>query len=134
MAETPCPERLPAASASAFSALATALHILAEAVPTRTTIRQAECLMIIAYAHVMNRSITLTEVIATTEDNGGRALERSLHVFIAPNRAYPEALDWVEQVEDRDDRRKKYLRLTQKGIAALSEVLAAIAVIKEDCK
>lgn len=135
MAETPCAERLPAGSASAFSGLATLMHILADMVPPRTAVRQIEALFVIAYAHAMGRSVTMTDVIEAVDDEGGaRALERSLHVFVAPNRIYPDALDWVAQVPDKDDRRKKYLRLTPKGIEALREMLQAMTVAKEACQ
>lgn len=135
MADTPCAERLPAGSAGTFQGLATLMHILADTVPPRTAVRQIEALFVVAYAHAIGRSVTMSDVIETVDDNGGaRALERSLHVFVAPNRVYPDALDWIEQVPDADDRRKKYLRLTPKGVEALREMFDALTVVKEDCK
>lgn len=127
MADTPCVERLPAGSAGTFQSLATLMHILADTVPPRTAVRQIEALFVVAYAHAMGRSVTMTDVIEAVDDEGGaRALERSLHVFVAPNRIYPDALDWVEQVLDDEDRRKKYLRLTPEGVRALGRALAAM--------
>lgn len=127
MAGTPCTERLPAGSAGTLKALSSLMHVLAGAVPSRTAVRQIEALFVIASAHASGHSVTLSDVIEAVDDTGGaRALERSLHVFVAPNRIYPDALDWVEQVLDEEDRRKKYLRLTPKGVSALGTALAAM--------
>ena len=127
MAETPCADRLPTGSAGTLKGLSSLMHILADMVPPRTAVRQIEALFVIASAHARGHSVTLSDVIAAVDDTGGaRALERSLHVFLAPNRVYPDALDWVEQVLDEEDRRKKYLRLTAKGVRALGRALAAM--------
>lgn len=128
MVHAPCPERLRAPTASSLHGIATLMHILADAVPPRTAIRQIEALFVIAYAHKMGRSVTLRDVVeAVDEEGGARALERSIHVFTAPSRVYPAALDWVEQVPDPDDRRKRYLRLTAKGDSALAAMFAAMS-------
>ncbi|WRQ08307.1 hypothetical protein JDBV08_00700 [Mycobacterium phage jiawei] len=117
--------RLPAGSATAFSTLATVMHVLGQAVPPRTAIRQLEALFIVSYANAMGRSVTLRDVIEQIGEDGesdARAVERSFHLFTQPNKFYPEALDWIAHEVDPDDRRKKYLVLTPKGLEALSDL------------
>ncbi|TAJ37528.1 MAG: hypothetical protein EPO54_14880 [Brevundimonas sp.] len=119
--------KLPATSAGDLLRLVSLMHILAEAVPPRTAVRQIEALFVIAYASAMGHSITLSQVIEAIDPNGGaRAIERSIHAFTQSNKYYPDALDWVAHEADPEDRRKKYLVLTVKGRDALQSLLEAI--------
>lgn len=121
--------KLPATSAGDLLRLVSLMHILAEAVPPRTAVRQIEALFVIAYASAMGQSVTLSQVVEAIDPSGGaRAIERSIHAFTQPNKYYPDALDWVAHETDANDRRKKYLVLTEKGRDALQALLDAIKI------
>ena len=122
-----------------FEMLAATLAALSNRTPARTTLRQALFLMTVAYCHAMGRSVTLADTVAICGDSTeidpvtglhepvlGRAIEKSAWVFMEPTRAYPDALSWIEQVSDPDDRRKKYLKLTELGQRELASVIASL--------
>lgn len=128
MAAAPCPAKLPATSARALSGLVSLMHVLSETVPPRTAVRQIEALFVVAYASAMGRNVTVKDVVdAIDPDGGAKAVERSIHQFTQPSKFYPDALDWIGQETDPDDRRKKYLVLTERGVTALGRLLDAIA-------
>jgi hypothetical protein len=119
---------LQSSSALAFEHLAGALQILAEAVPARMSVRQVLAFTIIAYANAMGRSITLTEVREIAGEGLGQSIERTIQGFLAPTKREPDALGWLEQVPDEDDRRKKYLVLTERGRFIVNEMTKALAL------
>jgi len=106
-----------------------ALAVVAEAVPSRTTVRQALFLAAVARAAAMGRSMTFTDIVESVGDRLlGRSIEKSYAVFGEPNKRNPEALGWVYQETDEDDRRRKYLRFTATGYEALAAVIEAMRV------
>lgn len=54
------------------------------------------------------------------------ALTRTFSFFFEPNEAEPNALGWLTQVQDTEDARQKFIRLTEKGIKAYKDVLQII--------
>ena len=122
-----------------FEMLSAVLASLSLRCPSRTTVRQALFLATVAHLHAMGRSATLTDIVLMLGDSNerdpdtgallpmlGKSIERSAGVFMEPSRHYPDALSWIEQVMDPDDKRKKYLRLTKRGERELADVIDAL--------
>lgn len=132
MAAAPCPAKLPATSARALSGLVSLMHVLSATVPPRTAVRQIEALFVVAYASAMGRNVTVKDVVDAIDPGGGaKAVERSIHQFTQPSKFYPDALDWIEQEIDPEDRRKKYLVLTRRGVDVIQSLLPALAEAAE---
>lgn len=116
-------------SAAAFGHLAAAVQVVAEAAPARMSIRQVLAFTIVAYANAMGRRITLSEVRELAGDALGQGIERSIAGFFAPTKREPDALGWLEQEPDEDDRRKKYLVLTERGRYVVNEITRALTSV-----
>lgn len=118
---------LPARSAADLETLSGVLSAVVKFAPERVSVRQLLFFCIVAYQDVSNTPTTLTEAVALAGDSElfdeagsrkpmlGRGIERSFNVFLPPTKKTPDALGWLEQVPDEDDRRRKVLRLTPKG-------------------
>lgn len=80
----------------------------------RLTVKQALFFATVAHAHAMGHSITLTDVMTkfSGTDSLGGAIRKSYGVFL-PVR---DGLGWIVQEENPEDRRIKFLKLTDKGL------------------
>ena len=80
---------------------------------------------VVARAHIRNQSITMAELMTSVGDDErgspilGRSIERTFGLFMEPSKHNPDGLGWVTQQLDEDDRRKKYLKLTDLGARAV---------------
>lgn len=122
-----------ALSATGLSNMSNALQVLAAELPGRTSVRQAMAFVTVAYLNAMNSSVTLTELreIVGADAEGapllGQSIDRIFNTFLMPTKRDPDALGWCYQEEDPDDRRKKYLRLTDAGKDAARRITEALA-------
>ena len=106
---------------------ASAVEVLATALPARTTVRQALALSAIAAAHASKRVITLGDLLSDLGSEAlGPSIERTIGTFFPPSRHYPDALGWVEQRLDPDDRRRKVLVLTDEGVRIFDRIGEAL--------
>lgn len=121
------PSLLAAGSARTLEDLGAALAAVATLAHDRVTVKQSLFFVTVAQANAMGHSITLRDVVEQFDGSGslGRAIRKSYAVFLAPTRTYPDGLDWLYQEEDPDDRRYKYLRLTDKGRAVVAGIVEA---------
>ncbi len=116
---------LPARSAADLKTVVAALSVLATAGHDRMTVQQALFFLAAAYHGVMGQSATVTRIREIYQPLG-RSVEKSSLQFLAPGRVAPDALGWLEQHHDPDDRRVRYLHLTEDGedvVAALVEAM-----------
>lgn len=125
--QSTAPSLLPAGSARTLEDLGAALAAVATLAHDRVTVKQSLFFMTVAHANAMGHSITLRDVVEQFDGSGslGRAIRKSYAVFLAPTHSYPDGLDWLYQEEDPDDRRYKYLRLTDKGRAVVAGIVEA---------
>jgi len=106
-----------------FSQFSAALQGLAYALPNRVTIRQLLVFAMIMESVSLGQSVTIAELRAKAgsdnqgDDLLGQSIGRSYQVFCQPTKKEPDNLGWVEVVENEDDRRQKFLRLTKEGEA-----------------
>lgn len=119
-------DRLLPISVNASQRLAKVGYILALGIPARVSVRQLLAFLIVANANAMGRSITLGEVRELAGDAMGQSIERTINNFFPPTKRDPEQLGWIEQVMDDDDRRRKYLVLTQEGRRVMNELSMAM--------
>ena len=97
----------------------------------RTTASQMLAFAEIAAAHAGGRVITLTDLARLV----GEPIKRSYQAFLAARvdddgklllgedgKPVSNGLGWVEQITDRQDTRKKYLRLTELGILIAEQI------------
>lgn len=101
------------------------LMIAAEKAPERLSLPQATFFMLAALADLRGGPTTYTDILETMGDSG-QSVRASYGTFLAPSKRYAEALGWLEQEEDRDDRRRKYLKLTERGLLVINEILDAM--------
>jgi hypothetical protein len=108
-------------SAGDFERLSTILHTIVREIPNRTTTRQVAAFFSLCFLESMGKTITLTELseLAGNDEKGvpvyGTAYDRVLEPFRMPDKKSPDRTGWVTHQEDEDDRRRKILKLTQKG-------------------
>jgi len=129
---------LPAHAVRDLSMFSAALAAITTELPARTSVRQAMAFVTVAMLDAGHRSITLSELREVAgEDLAGNPLlslsvDRIFNTFLAPTKRDPDALDWLYQDLDPDDRRKKYLRLTPKGHEAAKRLVEAINATKSE--
>ncbi len=135
MTETPSGNRderkplpLPKRSAQDLESLGRALAVIAAGGHDRVTVKQSLFFMSVAYAHAMNHSVTLTDILSAYEGTGalGGAVRKSYNVFFEKNARFPDALGWIKQEEDPDDRRFKFLKLTERGEEVAADIVEAM--------
>ena len=97
----------------------------AEKAPERLSLPQATFFMLAAVAYLRGGPTTYTDILETMGESG-QSVRASYGTFLAPSKRYPEALGWLEQEEDHDDRRRKYLKLTKRGQLVIDEILDAM--------
>ncbi len=109
-----------------------ALRVINSELPTRFTTRQLLALAMIAEAHSEGRMVTITDLReqgGATKDGSpiiGQAIVKSYPQFQAPTKRDPDALGWVYEDYDEDDRRLKYVRMSDAGEAVFERVAEAL--------
>ena len=96
------------------SALKEALKTLAEALPSRLSIRQALAFIYVAEAEHRGQQITMSDLKEYFGDEG-KSVANTFEVFYDSKDRDPHCVGWVTQENDPSDRRKKFLRLTAEG-------------------
>lgn len=123
------PRPTPVGALRDFSA---ALIELAEQAPERTTVAQMAFFLLAGMADAAGKPATFTEI----KEAVGPAVNRSLHttykVFLdriqrrSDTDATRQGLGWLTREEDREDNRRKYLRLTPKGRAVINSLIETL--------
>ncbi|WP_343698828.1 hypothetical protein [Caulobacter sp.] len=122
-------QKLHPRSANELERFASLLAGVTSITPPRTSARQIMAFCMVAMHHIRNQSITLAELTQMGGEDMrgspilGRSLERTFGLFMEPNRVHPDALSWITQEIDPDDRRRKYLRLSALGVEAVAKIL-----------
>lgn len=119
-----------ALSMSELTLFSKGLITLAEIAPERMSASQLVFFLLAGLADVRNSPTTFTEI----KEGVGAAIGRSLHttykVFLTEDelssRSRQQALGWLYSESDRNDRRRKYLRLTSEGARAMNALLATL--------
>jgi hypothetical protein len=116
---------LPARSAADFEMLAEAMVIMCRMGHKKMTTQQVLFFLGVAHGVSMGQSVNLASIRETYSDIG-RSIEKSIAQFLAPTPRFPDALGWVTQTEDPDDRRVKYLGLSEQGLTVADALVVAI--------
>jgi hypothetical protein len=111
---SPQPSKLPATSAEDFERLASVLTVLAELAHERMTVRQALFFTSAAYLEAMGQTSSVP-IIRDAVPVLKRAGEKIKETLLASTDRYPDALGWLEQETDPNDRRMRYLKLSGEG-------------------
>jgi len=117
--------RLPSRSLGELDCLLRASLVLAAEAHEKMTVRQTLFFYAVAYHSLMGQSINiarLRELYAPL----GRSIEKSISQFLEPTPRTPDALGWVAQTVDPNDRRVRYLSLTTEGADVAAAVIEAM--------
>lgn len=97
----------------------------------RMTVKQSLFFLSVAHAEAMGQSITLTDILRKYAGSGslGGSLIKSYAVFLEPTKRDPNNLGWITQEFDENDKRVKYLRLTEKGRGVARRLTEAAATM-----
>lgn len=122
--------KLPHDGAKLLTEWTVALASVEATLPDRVTLRQM--VFFSAIARSITRGHTVTQQLIFDEFEGtlGRSLTKSGALFFEPSRTYPAALGWLKLVENPDDRREKFVQLTERGRAALLVIIDIIRRLK----
>lgn len=106
--------KLPAGTISDLESLVKAAVVLAAESHEKMTVRQTLFFYAVAYHSLMGQSVNMASIREMYAPLG-RSIEKSISQFLEPTRAHPNALGWIVQSLDPDDRRIRYLSLTPEG-------------------
>ncbi|MFN3558931.1 MAG: hypothetical protein ACK4UQ_06550 [Brevundimonas sp.] len=106
--------------------LYTAVARLVEQSEPRTSGRQILAFLAVAQAEADGKSIMLSDIRDIEGSDGqpiiGQSIAQTFAMLLDPSEREPRGLGWVRQEVDPDDRRRKYLKLTDKGRAVLESI------------
>lgn len=122
---SPQPSKLPATAAADFERLSAVLTVLAELAHERMTVRQALFFTSAAYLDAMGQTSSVP-IIREAYPVLKRAGEKIKETLLDPTPRYPDALGWLEQETDPDDRRMRYLKVSAEGRAVGLALLEAL--------
>jgi len=123
--------RLSPRSARELEGFADYLLAMTSITPPRASARQMLAFCIVAMANIRNESLNMADLMTSAGDDVdgkailGRSIERTFGLFMEPTKQNPDGLGWVTQEMDPEDRRKKYLKLTDKGREAVTKITEA---------
>lgn len=107
-----------------------ALMILAELMPDRATTSQACFFLMAARADLAGRPATFTEIKEKAGETIGKSMHTTYKVFLKGSRrtkgAERAGLEWLTAIENPDDNRQKFLKLTPSGRRVISELAPAL--------
>lgn len=89
------------------------------------TVRQTLFFYAVAYHSLMGQSVSLSQ-LRHTHGPLGRSIEKSISQFLEPTPRHPDALGWITQTVDPNDRRVRYLSLTTVGAEVVAAVIEAM--------
>jgi DNA-binding MarR family transcriptional regulator len=113
------PRISPAVLAAELDSMTDALERLAGYGPNTLTLQQAIFFIAVARRDLRHQRVTMAQ-IRTDHPALGRSIEKSKDILLEPTRSYPQAVSWLTQEHDPEDRRVRYLRLTQRGLEVLT--------------
>lgn len=112
----------PARAAADLESLAAVVDFLTEVAPPTLTARQLLFFLAAAVHDLRGTPVTLTRIREIYEGLG-RSIAKSKDMLLEPTKQYQDAVGWLTQEHDPDDRRVRYLRLTDKGYAVLNGMI-----------
>lgn len=128
MAGKKTPTANPSDLAERSSEMWARLNSMAQATPSRTSLRQVLAFITLGREITQGRDVTIADLanINGAGDDGkpifDASIGRSYGLFLdRPTKDYPEPLGWITLEEDPADRRRKLVRLTKKGLMEFRE-------------
>lgn len=116
--------------AKAFAALERATRTLSNAMPARTSLRQALAFIFVASRNSQGQRVTMTDIrdsfreLDIGSETNGQSLAKSFALFT--DEVEFGGLGWIAHEIDRNDKRKKYLRLTANGAEVANLIISHI--------
>lgn len=119
-----------ALSMSDLTLFSRGLVALAEVAPERMSASQLAFFLLTGLADISNTPTTFTEVKDAVGPVIGRSLHTTYKVFLCEDevsdKARQQALGWLTAESDSSDRRRKYLRLTERGMNVMGTLMETI--------
>lgn len=108
-----------------------ALATVVEDSQPRTSARQILAFLAVVQADARGTSIMLSDIRDIEGRDGkpiiGQSIQQTFAMLLEPSDREPNGLGWVTQEVDEDDRRRKYLKLTDKGRAVATAMLGGLS-------
>lgn len=110
----------------------TALIVLAELAPERTTMAQMTFFLVAATADLAGKPATFSSIKEAVGPLVNKSLHTTYKVFLdkplkrSDYESKREGLGWLSREENPQDNREKFLRLTAQGRNIIAELLEAI--------
>lgn len=117
--------RLPSRSLGDLECLLRASVVLAAEAHDKMTVRQTLFFYAVAFESLSGRSVNVAS-LRETYSSLGRSIEKSISQFLEKTARTPDALGWITQTGDPDDRRVRYLSLTEKGADVAGAIVEAM--------
>lgn len=115
----------PARSAADLEQLAVVISLMTERGSEKLTMRQCLFFLAAAYLDLRNVSVNIAK-IREIYPTIGRSIEKSKEQLLEPTKHTPDALGWLSQEMDEDDRRQRWLKLTPKGRKIVEDISIAL--------
>ncbi len=106
--------------------LARTMAVLAELAPDRMALSQAIFFLTAAAEDLAGKRPTYTDVRALLGDEINRTLHTTYRIVLEPSRVYPKGLGWMTRVQNPNDNREWFLKLTPKGKSVVNRVVEAL--------
>lgn len=116
----------------ALAQVSAILELLAKALPSRVSIRQAFAFVIVAERLAAGHDIIVSDLKTIAGDDAfgnpvfDASIGRSYQLLMdEPSKGYPEPVGWLRLETDPNDKRRKLLRLTAAGEAMAKKIVKA---------
>lgn len=103
------------------------LMYLAEAASSRLSLTQAAFFMLAAAADAAGKPATRNQLLSAQGTELKASIRNSYRQLLEADKVYPDALGWLYQEPNPEDKREAFLRLTPKGKKVVIAALSALS-------
>jgi DNA-binding MarR family transcriptional regulator len=120
-------------SVATFERLEESLRALTKVAPHCFSVRQMLTFIMIAKNDAMGKNLTLGMIRKESISEMDQNVERGIQTFYPTTKRDPNRLGWIDQVQDTEDLRRKFLVLSPQGRAIANEMTTALTEGVKSC-